>query len=99
GNKIIPIDVRVISATNQDLYALVEAGRFRKDLYYRLKVLYINLPDLKSRPEDIPLFIRYFLDNLNSTKYLNDESVDILKSYPWPGNVRELQNLIFYLEA
>jgi len=99
GNKIIPIDVRVISATNHDLYALVESGKFRKDLYYRLKVLYINLPDLKSRPEDIFLFTKYFFYTLNSTKYLNNESINVLKKYPWPGNVRELQNLIFYLEA
>lgn len=99
ANKIIPIDVRVISATNKDLYSLVEKGKFRKDLYYRLKVLYINLPSLNSRPEDIPLLARYFFDDLNSTKYFNDDSISILKRYSWAGNVRELQNLIYYLET
>ncbi|NLK63780.1 MAG: sigma 54-interacting transcriptional regulator, partial [Tissierellia bacterium] len=99
ANKIIPIDVRVISATNKDLYSLVEKGKFRKDLYYRLKVLYINLPNLNSRSEDIPLFARYFFDNLNSTKYFNNDSISILKRYSWAGNVRELQNLIYYLET
>lgn len=99
ANKIIPIDVRVISATNKDLYSLVEKGKFRKDLYYRLKVLYINLPDLNSRSEDIPLFTRYFFDNLSSTKYFNNDSINILKRHSWLGNVRELQNLICYLET
>lgn len=99
ANKIIPIDVRVISATNKDLYSLVEKGKFRKDLYYRLKVLYINLPNLNSRSEDIPLFTKYFFDNLNSTKYFNIDSINILKRYSWSGNVRELQNLIYYLET
>ncbi|MDD4088198.1 MAG: sigma 54-interacting transcriptional regulator [Tissierellia bacterium] len=99
ANKIIPIDVRVISATNKDLFSLVEKGKFRKDLYYRLKVLYINLPNLNSRSEDIPLFTGYFFDNLNSTKYFNNDSINILKKYSWPGNVRELQNLIYFLET
>lgn len=99
GSRVIPVDVRVISATNKDLFDMVSKGLFRKDLYYRLKVLYIDLPDLKSRPEDIPLIAEYFFKSLSSKKYLTDEALKILKQYSWPGNVRELQNLVCYLES
>lgn len=99
GNRVIPVDVRIICATNKNLFKLVEDGLFRKDLYYRLKVLYINLPDLKERTSDIPLFLNYFFQSLKSSKTLTEEALDILKSYSWPGNVRELQNLVYYLES
>jgi len=93
------VDVRVISATNQDLNELVAQGRFRADLYYRLNVVPISLPSLRERPEDIPVLANHF-----TTKYaklfnkdvcgLTSDAMDALLEYSWPGNVRELENVI-----
>lgn len=99
GSRIIPIDVRVIAATNKDLYDLVLNGKFRKDLYYRLKVLHFRVPSLKERIEDIPSLSEYFFNKLNSKKKLSDEVIELFKRYPWPGNIRELENLIYYLDS
>ncbi|MCR1898893.1 sigma 54-interacting transcriptional regulator [Irregularibacter muris] len=99
GSKIIPIDVRVIAATNQDLYDLVLKGKFRKDLYYRLKVLHFKVPTLRERIEDIPSLAQYFFEKLNSNKYLSDEVIQAFNHYSWPGNIRELENLIYYLDS
>ena len=77
GNKIIPVDVRVIAATNKDLLKLVEEGKFRKDLYYRLKVLYFDVPPLNERKEDIPLLTKYFLAKLGSEMCIRDRSRSI----------------------
>jgi len=99
GTRVIPIDVRVIAATNKDLYELVKEGKFRKDLYYRLKVLHFRVPTLKERIEDVPLLADYFFRKLNSNKRLSDEVIEIFKNYSWPGNVRELENLIYYLDS
>lgn len=94
----IPIDVRIISATNKDLSALVHEGRFREDLYYRLNVVPISIPPLRDRPEDIIPMIRKFLSQnnikMNDHKEIDSKAIAILMKYPWPGNVRELQNII-----
>ncbi|OGP72140.1 MAG: hypothetical protein A2W09_02695 [Deltaproteobacteria bacterium RBG_16_50_11] len=94
-----PIDVRIISTTNRDIKSLVKAVQFREDLYYRLKVIDVELPSLRERKEDIPLLVKHFLDKFNSelTKGISGISEDALKvllKYSWPGNVRELENVI-----
>ncbi len=102
-NIQVPIDVRVVCATNRNLKREVNEGRFREDLYYRLSVVKILLPPLRERPEDIPLIVERFLTlgkfnrkpdgNLRLTK-VDDEALKALQRYQWPGNVRELQNII-----
>ena len=99
GTRTIKIDVRVLAATNRDLKRAVEEGAFREDLYYRLNVVPITLPDLKDRQEDIPLlanhFMRKFAPESNPhIREISKEAMAILLSYPWPGNVRELENVI-----
>ncbi|MDI3535294.1 MAG: sigma-54 dependent transcriptional regulator, acetoin dehydrogenase operon transcriptional [Thermosediminibacterales bacterium] len=100
GLKAIPVNVRVIAVTNRDLAKEVKNKNFRSDLYYRLNVLYIKIPPLRKRREDIPLLIQHFL-NKNRQKLATNkkirfsrEAVDILENYNWPGNVRELENVI-----
>ncbi|MCG2730718.1 MAG: sigma 54-interacting transcriptional regulator, partial [Acetobacterium sp.] len=99
SQKTIPIDVRIIAATNKDLKKEVELGRFRKDLFYRLNVLPIYLPSLWERKSDIEILFSYFMKNL-SAKYekkefqISEEEMLILKNYNWPGNVRELENIV-----
>lgn len=93
------VDVRLISATNVDLNKLIEEGRFRQDLYYRLNVIHIHLPPLKDRKEDIPLLVDYFLkkfgkENEKEDLKIKPETLKILMDYDWPGNVRELENAI-----
>lgn len=94
----IPIDVRIISATNKDLMSLVHEGKFREDLYYRLNVVPISIPPLRERPEDIIPMIRIFLNQNNikmkEHKEIDSKTIAILMKYAWPGNVRELQNII-----
>jgi transcriptional regulator with PAS, ATPase and Fis domain len=95
STKLIRIDARVISASNQPLGQLVTEGKFRKDLMFRLAVFTIYIPPLRSRPEDIPLLCRHYIDLYNQVNHTNitgitDESIDFLKGYHWPGNVREL---------
>lgn len=95
----VPVDVRVVAATNADLVAAVKEGRFRSDLYYRLHVFPIAIPPLRERPEDIPLLARHFLESyrlkLNRPSLvLSESSMERLVRYAWPGNVRELQNVI-----
>ncbi|HVZ72941.1 MAG TPA: sigma-54 dependent transcriptional regulator [Polyangia bacterium] len=93
-----PIDVRIIAATNVDLEAMIAAGRFRQDLYYRLEVLPIRLPALRERAGDIPALARHFLDmsnrRLGANVAIAEEALTVLKLYRWPGNVREMENLI-----
>jgi len=98
-SRHIPVDVRVIAATSRDLSAMVEAGSFREDLLYRLDVVTIHLPPLRSRPEDVPLLARHFASRLGERLGLargeiSEEAMRILESYAWPGNVRELENAI-----
>jgi DNA-binding NtrC family response regulator len=90
-------DARIISATNQDLPALVRQGNFREDLFYRIHVIDIELPPLRERREDIPLLVEFFLSRFPSTGRkpgLTGKMLDTLSHYEWPGNVRELQNTI-----
>jgi transcriptional regulator with PAS, ATPase and Fis domain len=92
-------NVRIISATNRDLWALEQAGAFREDLYYRLNVITINIPPLRERKEDIPLLIGHFMDEFNQTvegkiNGINSSAMKILLNHDYPGNVRELENII-----
>ncbi len=100
SNKPIAVDVRVMAATNRDLAVMVEAGRFREDLYWRLNVLNLNLSLLCERREDIPLLVNHFLDRYAPAlgiehPKISDEALKLLIAYGWPGNVRELQNCIY----
>ena len=98
GNDSIKVDVRVIAASNRKLGELVEQGRFREDLLYRLRVIEINLPPLRERSEDIPLLVGHFLDRfgaeLGRSLSIADPARDALVLYEWPGNVRELENTL-----
>ena len=99
GMRPVPVDVRIIAATNADLGGLVGEGRFRSDLYYRLHVFPIVLPPLRERLEDIPFLVRHFLEAYRMKLKrppleLSQESMECLIRYAWPGNVRELQNVI-----
>lgn len=98
GTKPIPVDVRIISATNRNLEELVKEGRFREDLYYRLNVVPINVPALRERPADIIPLIQMNIARCNrelgETKSISPDALSILLKYPWPGNIRELQNII-----
>lgn len=101
GTKPIPLDLRIIAATNADLKQRVQDGSFRQDLYYRLRVVPIHIPPLRERPEDIAMlcdyFLHIFMEKYNANLSLNDRLLQVLKQYPWPGNVRELENVIEYL--
>ncbi|WZL72322.1 sigma 54-interacting transcriptional regulator [Clostridiaceae bacterium 35-E11] len=98
GTKTIPVDVRVIAATNKNLMEEVQKGNFREDLFWRLNVIPLNIPNLSQRKEDIPLLIEHFIKkhaDCPQEKYrFDNESLDILMNYHWPGNVRELENVI-----
>ncbi|UCE20133.1 MAG: sigma-54-dependent Fis family transcriptional regulator [Gemmatimonadota bacterium] len=99
GTEYIQVDVRVIASTNKNLASAVEGGEFRRDLYYRLKVVEIQVPPLRARREDIPLFVDTFVTQFareNSIEFpgITEEAMQILINYAWPGNVRELKNLI-----
>src|ERR1700757_2175233 len=98
GSQTIPVDVRVISATHRDLPAEIAAGKFREDLFYRLRVITIELPALRQHKEDIPVLAESFLRlhgaRLGRTPRLGKEAVKALENYDWPGNVRELKNAI-----
>jgi transcriptional regulator with PAS, ATPase and Fis domain len=99
GTQPIPVDVRVIAATNRDLAGAVKEGRFREDLFYRLNVIPISLPPLRERREDIPVLANYFLrrfaaETKKSVTAIAPEAEDKLLAYNWPGNVRELANVI-----
>ena len=96
GNKSIPVDVRVVAATNRNLKEMVERGEFREDLYFRLNVVHITMPPLRDRREDIMIMAAKFLaefaeENQRSVKALSDEAREALLAYSWPGNVRELR--------
>jgi formate hydrogenlyase transcriptional activator len=99
GGRPLPVDVRVIAATNQNLWELVQRRAFRPDLYYRLNVFPIVIPPLRHRTEDIPLLARYFIDRFSARhrkeiQVVPDVILKTFKRLPWPGNVRELQNVV-----
>ena len=99
GNRDLPVDLRVIAATNRNLEERIKAGNFRADLYYRLNVVPIQLPPLRERIEDIGLLAKAFLENFSRTfgktfHGIAPQALQLLEAYPWPGNVRELRNII-----
>ena len=99
GIQEVQVDVRIIAATNVDLRQLVKEGRFREDLYYRLNVITVDMPPLRSRKEDVPLLVQHFLkqftqENGLPPRQINPEALRALINYDWPGNVRELENVM-----
>jgi len=99
GNVPVEVDVRVVAATHRDLEREVKAGRFREDLYYRLKVVEVELPPLRERGEDLPALVNHFLDQVaqrleRPKKPIGAEALARLARHPWPGNVRELRNVV-----
>ena len=99
STRTVRVDVRIVAATNQDLYRLVQERRFRADLFYRLNVFPIALPPLRERSEDIPLLVEHFVQTFacrmcKDVTRISDEVMEILQQHDWPGNVRELQNFI-----
>jgi DNA-binding NtrC family response regulator len=100
GRKSVKVDIRIISATNQNMIELVKQGRFREDLYYRLNVFPISIPPLRNRREDIPDLARRFLARFAAEegrpiRAIAAEAMALLRQYDWPGNVRQLENAIF----
>ena len=94
-----PIDVRIISTSNRDIASLIQQGHFRKDLYYRLKVIDIEMPPLRERKEDIPILVQHFIHKFSkelkkAVSSVSEDALKILLNYSWPGNVRELENII-----
>src|SRR5260221_7989237 len=99
GIETLKVDVRVVAATNVDLRKLMEDGRFREDLFYRLHVINVQLPPLRDRKDDIPLLVQHFLEkygeeNKKPGLEVSPDALDMLMAYDWPGNVRELENVI-----
>jgi two-component system response regulator HydG len=98
GTKPIPIDVRVLAATNRDLETAVQQGTFRRDLYFRLNVLSLRMPSLRQRKQDIPLLVGHFLERQARSsgvqRNISDDALKLMLNYDWPGNVRELENCI-----
>jgi len=99
GNYPVPVDVRIISATNIEFEQAISEGKFRRDLYYRLNVIPVRMPSLRERKEDLPLLVDHFLARFNrelkrNVRAISDEAMDAIMAYSWPGNVRELQNVI-----
>ncbi|MBL27593.1 MAG: PEP-CTERM-box response regulator transcription factor [Rhodospirillaceae bacterium] len=99
GRKPIPVDVRIVCATNQDLQAMMQSGEFREDLYYRLNEIHLSVPPLRDRQGDAVLLARFFLDKMNkqfnkSIRGFSDSALAALNGYNWPGNIRELENRV-----
>lgn len=99
GNRVIPTDVRVITASNRDLSAAIAAGTFRADLFYRLNVFPIGVPPLRKRKEDIPILLEYFVKRYaekmgKQIRKIDKHTLELCQAYHWPGNIRELQNII-----
>ena len=94
GQRKVVVDVRVIAATNRNLLDEVQAGRFRKDLYYRLSQLELHVPALRERPLDIVVLAERFLEQEEASSYFSSEALNVLQTYEWPGNVRELKGLV-----
>lgn len=103
-DRIIPVSIRVIAATNRDLSTMVEEKRFRQDLYYRLDMLTLRIPPVRERPEDIEMFVRQFLQEFNQKYHtvitgIEPAGMALLTAYDWPGNIREIYNLVGRLAA
>ena len=99
GVQSIKVDVRIVTATNQNLEELVRKGQFREDLYYRINVIALYLPPLRERGDDIPLLAKHFLakrieEENRPLQEFSKDAVDLLSRYPWPGNVREMENIV-----
>ncbi len=99
GTETVPVDVRVVAATNRDLEAMMKSGQFREDLFYRLNVIPIVLPPLRERASDVPALVRRFLDKANgahgtAVSDVSPEALDLLVRSPWPGNVRQLESVV-----
>ncbi|WP_088069830.1 sigma 54-interacting transcriptional regulator [Gottfriedia luciferensis] len=99
GSQIIPIDVRIIAATNKNLLKMIQENLFREDLYHRLKVLFIHLPELRVRRNDIEILAKHFVALSDRKVKIENELIEELQGYPWYGNVRELKNTIDYMLA
>lgn len=97
GDSVIKVDVRIIAATNRDLKKMVHTGEFRKDLYYRLNVLPLNIPPLSERIDDIPLLVKHIAKSLNVNFSLTSDVTAVLVNHDWEGNIRELHNYVEYL--
>lgn len=94
GTRKVAVDVRIVAATNQNLLQLMEEGRFRKDLYYRVSQAVLEVPPLRSRPDDIEALALHFLTKERPDMTLSPKALEQLRSYSWPGNIRELKNLM-----
>jgi transcriptional regulator with GAF, ATPase, and Fis domain len=99
GNRVIPVDVRIIAATNRDLPTAITSGTFRDDLFYRLNVFPIDVPPLRRRKEDIPMLVEYFVKRYaekarKGISKIDKNTLKLCQSYHWPGNIRELQNIV-----
>jgi transcriptional regulator with PAS, ATPase and Fis domain len=99
GAADIRVDVRVVAATNRDLDEAVKQGRFREDLYYRLNVMQVQLPSLREHASDVPLLVKYYVDEFNrefrkQVRGVTPEGLELLRAYRWPGNIRELRNAV-----
>jgi transcriptional regulator with GAF, ATPase, and Fis domain len=99
GTRTIPVDVRLVAATNRDLTKMLNEGQFRSDLYYRLRVFPVTVPPLRERPDDIPLLVQYFLSSHSKRmgrhiETIPTETMQKLVKWRWPGNVRELENFM-----
>lgn len=97
GTDVIPVDIRIITATNKSLHVLESRGKFRSDLFYRLNILPIKIPPLRERKVDIPYLVEYFFNKKGIKEDISKELMEILQLYNWPGNVRELENCIDYM--
>jgi DNA-binding NtrC family response regulator len=98
GMKAVPINVRILAATNRDLEQAVQQGTFRRDLYFRLNVLTLRIPPLRERKQDIPLLVGHFLERAERgtgfQRNISDDALKLMLAYDWPGNVRELENCL-----
>jgi len=99
GKKTIKVDIRVLAATNKDLKKAIKKKKFREDLYYRINVIPINMPPLRERKDDIPVFVKHFFETVSKKKNkdvinISPDAMKLLEEYEWPGNVREMENII-----
>jgi DNA-binding NtrC family response regulator len=99
SDKAIKVNVRVLAATNKNLKQEIEKGNFREDLYHRLSVILIHVPDLKDRKEDIPLLVNHFVQLICDeqgwkNKHISQQAIEALQQHHWPGNIRELRNVV-----